>query len=115
MNGETKSKLLLMLIVGVVAIACGTIVSAFVHIDLPQENIIEEIENDTILSINDSNSSINNTTQTTTKKTKTTNKKYKKSYSNSSSSSKNTSSDSGTKPSEKTGTKTSPSENNNVT
>jgi hypothetical protein len=32
-----------MLIVGVVAIACGTIVSAFVHIDLPQENIIEEI------------------------------------------------------------------------
>jgi len=72
MNGETKSKILLILVVGLAALACGTIVSAFVHVDLPQESLLddlEELENDTILSINDSNISQNNTqTKTTTKK-----------------------------------------------
>ena len=85
MNGETKSKILLILVVGLAALACGTIVSAFVHIDLPHENLledIEDIENDTILSINDTNITKNTTqTKTTTKKTT---KKYKKSNASSS-------------------------------
>lgn len=86
MNGETKSKILLVLAIGLVAIACGTIVSAFVHLDLPHEDILEELENDTILSINDSNSSANNTTTpttTTTQKKTTSSSSYKSNYYNS--------------------------------
>ena len=95
MNGETKSKILLILVVGLVALACGTIVSAFVHIDLPQESLLddlEELENDTVLSINDSNVT-QNYTKTTTKKSSSNN--YKKSSSSSNNSDSSSTSSSG--------------------
>lgn len=98
MNGETKSKIILVLLVGLLAIICGTVASAFIHLDLPEDDLLEEIENTTNISIKDTtNLTKTNTNQTTTSQKKTYNKKNtnsKSSYNKNSYSSQNTSSNS---------------------
>ena len=93
MNGETKSKILIVFVVGFAALLCGTVASAFIHLDLPQESILEEIENDTNLSINNS-SNLNDTQQSSSQQSyksssSYSNNNYKSSSSYSDSSSSN--------------------------
>lgn len=93
MNGETKSKILIVFVVGFAALLCGTVASAFIHLDLPQESILEEIENETNLSINNS-SNLTDTQQSSSQQSyksssSYSNNNYKSSSSYSDSSSSN--------------------------